>query len=77
MRNLEAITTKTGLVHAGLNILLTEARLEERRARAEAMAARLDSLACHITSRQLTHVEAAELLRVTAEAIQNEAQEIH
>lgn len=30
-----------------------------------------------ITSRQLTHVEAAELLRVTAEAIQNEAQEIH
>ncbi len=41
------------------------------------MAARLDSLACHITSRQLTHVEAAELLRVTAEAIQNEAQEIH
>ncbi|MXG74652.1 DUF2732 family protein [Escherichia coli] len=43
----------------------------------EAMAARLDSLACHITSRQLTHVEAAELLRVTAEAIQNEAQEIH
>ena len=56
---------------------LTEARLEERRARAEAMAARLDSLACHITSRQLNHVEAAELLRVTAEAIQNEAQEIH
>lgn len=46
-------------------------------ARAEAMAARLDSLACHITSRQLNHVEAAELLRVTAEAIQNEAQEIH
>ncbi|WP_204362755.1 DUF2732 family protein, partial [Escherichia coli] len=55
----------------------TEARLEERRARAEAMAARLDRLACHITSRQLNHVEAAELLRVTAEAIQNEAQEIH
>ncbi|MQI62262.1 DUF2732 family protein, partial [Escherichia coli] len=26
---------------------------------------------------QLNHVEAAELLRVTAEAIQNEAQEIH
>ena len=35
------------------------------------------SLACHISSRQLNHVEAAELLRVTAEAIQNEAQEIH
>ncbi|MGU4349278.1 DUF2732 family protein [Escherichia coli] len=75
--NKATLSTKTGPDDAGLNILLTEARLEERRARAEAMAARLDSLACHITSRQLTHVEAAELLRVTAEAIQNEAQEIH
>ena len=62
MRNIETLSTKTGPDDAGLNILLTEARLEERRARAEAMAARLDSLACHITSRQLTHVEAAELL---------------
>ncbi|EOO5670769.1 DUF2732 family protein [Escherichia coli] len=77
MRNIEILTTKTGPDDAGLNILLTEARLEERRARAEAMAARLDSLVCHISSRQLNHVEAAELLRVTAEAIQNEAQEIH
>ncbi|UQQ18331.1 DUF2732 domain-containing protein [Salmonella sp. WGH-01] len=77
MRNIETLSTKTGPDDAGLNILLTEARLEERRARAEAMVARLDSPACHITSRQLTHVEAAELLRVTAEAIQNEAQEIH
>ena len=77
MRNIEILTTKTGPDDAGLNILLTEARLEERRARAEAMAARLDRLSCHITSRQLNHVEAAELLRVTAEAIQNEAQEIH
>ncbi|EFO0475480.1 DUF2732 family protein [Escherichia coli] len=77
MRNIEILTTKTGPDDAGLNILLTEVRLEERRARAEAMAARLDSLVCHISSRQLNHVEAAELLRVTAEAIQNEAQEIH
>ena len=77
MRNIETLTTKTGPDDAGFNILLTEARLEERRARAEAMAARLDRLACHITYRQLNHVEAAELLRVTAEAIQNEAQEIH
>ncbi|WP_420493097.1 DUF2732 family protein, partial [Salmonella enterica] len=56
MRNIETLTTKTGPDDAGLNILLTEARLEERRARAEAMAARLDSLACHITSRQLNCV---------------------
>ena len=77
MRNIETRITKTGPDDAGLNQMLTDARMEERRARAAAMAARLDSLACHITSRQLNHVEAAELLRVAAEAIQNEAQEIH
>ncbi|EIX7371070.1 DUF2732 family protein [Citrobacter freundii] len=77
MRNIETRITKTGPDDAGLNQLLTDARVEERRARAAAMAARLDSLACHITSRQLNHVEAAELLRIAAENIQNEEQEIH
>ena len=77
MRNIEIRITKSGPDDAGLNQLLTDARMEERRARAAAMAARLDSLACHITSRQLNHVEAAELLRIAAENIQNEAQEIH
>ena len=77
MRNIETRITKTGPDDAGLNQLLTDARMEERRARAAAVAARLDSLACHITSRQLNHVEAAELLRVAAENIQSEAQEIH
>ncbi|EAO3649886.1 DUF2732 family protein [Salmonella enterica] len=77
MRNIETRITKTGPDDAGLNQMLTDARMEERRARAAAMAARLDSLACHITSRQLNHIEAAELLRITAENIQNEAQEIH
>ncbi|QLY51284.1 DUF2732 family protein [Citrobacter freundii] len=77
MRNIETRITKTGPNDAGLNQMLTDARMEERRARAAAMAARLDSLACHITSRQLNHVEAAELLRIAAENIQNEAQEIH
>ena len=77
MRNIETRITKTGPDDAGLNQMLTDARLEERRARAAAMAARLDSLACHITSRQLNHVEAAEMLRIAAENIQNEAQEIH
>ncbi|EBZ5875004.1 DUF2732 domain-containing protein [Salmonella enterica subsp. enterica] len=77
MRNIETRTTKTGPDDAGLNQMLTDARMEERRARVAAMAARLDSLACHITSRQLNHVEAAELLRIAAENIQNEAQEIH
>lgn len=77
MRNIETRITKIGLDDAGLNQMLTDARMEERRARTAAMAARLDSLACHITSRQLNHVEAAELLRIAAENIQNEAQEIH
>lgn len=77
MRNIETLITKTGPDDAGLNQMLTDARMEERRARAAVMAARLDSLACHITSRQLNHVEAAELLRIAAENIQNEAQEIH
>ncbi|HHG9497748.1 TPA: DUF2732 family protein [Citrobacter farmeri] len=77
MRNIETRITKTGPDDAGLNQMLTDARMEERRARAAAMAARLDSLACHITSRQLNHVDAAELLRIAAENIQNEAQEIH
>ncbi|CEJ63710.1 DUF2732 family protein [Citrobacter pasteurii] len=77
MRNIETRITKTGPDDAGLNQMLTDARMEERRARTAAMAARLDSLACHITSRQLNHVEAAELLRIAAENIQNEAQEIH
>ncbi|HCW7018322.1 TPA: DUF2732 family protein [Citrobacter farmeri] len=77
MRNIETRITKTGPDDAGLNQMLTDARMEERRARAAAMAARLDSLACHITSRQLNHVEAAELLRIAAENIQNESQEIH
>lgn len=77
MRNIETRITKTEPDDAGLNQMLTDARMEERWARASAMAARLDSLACHITSRQLNHVEAAELLRIAAENIQNEAQEIH
>ena len=77
MRNIETRITRTGPDDAGLNQMLTDARMEERRARAAAMAARLDSLACRITSSQLNHVEAAELLRVAAENIQNEAQEIH
>lgn len=77
MQNIETRFTKSGPDDAGLNQLLTDARMEERRARAAAMAARLDSLACHISSRQLNHVEAAELLRTVAENIQNEAAEIH
>lgn len=74
MRNIETRFTKSGPDDADLNQLLTDVRMEERRARAEVMASHLAS---RIISRQLNHVEAAELLRVAAENIQNEAQEIH
>lgn len=62
---------------AAINSLLSKARLDERRARAEAVAARMDSLASRISSRQLSHAEAAELLREEAERYLNEAGEIH
>ncbi|HAS0729509.1 DUF2732 family protein [Enterobacter hormaechei] len=77
MKNLKTRSTKIGPDDAGLFVLLNETRLDERRCRADAMAARLDSLAALIVSRQLSHVEAAELLRVEAVRIQNEAQELH
>ncbi|HFP9434404.1 TPA: DUF2732 family protein [Raoultella ornithinolytica] len=77
MRNIEIRNIKTGPDDGGINLLLTEARKEERRGRADVFAARLDTLAARITSRQLTHAEAAELLREEAVKIQNEAQEIH
>lgn len=43
MRNIETRSNKIGPDDAGLNQILTEARMEERRARAAAMAARLDN----------------------------------
>ena len=54
MRNTETRKTETGPDDAGLNYLLTEVRKDERRGRAEAMAARLDTLAARITTRQPT-----------------------
>lgn len=77
MRNIETRSIKIGPDDAGLNLLLTEARKEERRGRADVFAARLDTLAARITSRQLTYSEAAELLCEEAVKIKNEAQEIH
>ncbi|SXF47901.1 putative prophage protein [Klebsiella variicola] len=77
MRNIEIRNTKIGPDDAGLNLLLTEARKEERRGRADVFAAHLEKLAVHITRGKLNGTEAAELLRNAAETIQNEAQEIH
>ncbi len=77
MRNIETRTTKTGPDDAGLNQLLTDARMEERRGRADVFAAHLEKLAVHITRGKLNGTQAAELLRNAAETIQSEAQEIH
>ncbi|CAB5590601.1 MULTISPECIES: DUF2732 family protein [Citrobacter] len=77
MRNIETRITKTGPDDAGLNQMLTDARMEMRRGCGFIFAARLDALATRITSRHLTHAEAAELLREEAVKIQNEAQENH
>lgn len=77
MRNIEKRKTQIGADDAGLNSLLTAARMEERRGRADVMAARLEKLAVFITQGGLNGAEAAELLRVEAVIIVNEAQEIH
>lgn len=57
--------------------MLTAARMEERRGRVDVMAARLEKLAVFITKGELNGKEAAELLRLEAVIITNEAQEIH
>lgn len=77
MRNIETRTIQTGPDDAGINLLLAEARKEERRGRADVMAGRLEVLAARIVSRQLNHKEVAELLRDEAVKIQNEALEAH
>lgn len=77
MRNIETLKTKVGPDDAGLNAILTEARMEERRGRADVMAARLEVMASHIVSREMPPRLAAELLRQEAEKIRNEAMETH
>lgn len=77
MRYIETRETQTGPDDAGLVSMLTEARLDERRGRADVMASRLDNLADHIANGRLSSSEAAELLRDEAVKIVNEAQELH
>lgn len=77
MRNIETLKTKVGPDDAGLNEILTEARMEERRGRADVMAARMEVMACHIVSREMPPRLAAELLRQEAEKIRNEAMETY
>lgn len=63
MRNSEIRTTKTGPDDAGLFQLFNETRLDERKNCAFAISIRMEALALHILQKEMTGVEAAELLR--------------
>jgi len=63
MRNSETRTTKTGPDDAGLFQLFNETRLDERKSCAFAVSLRMEALALHILQKEMTGIEAAELLR--------------
>ncbi|MGC1050815.1 DUF2732 family protein [Pantoea agglomerans] len=69
-------TTKPGSC-IELDMMLNDARREERRGRADLMISRLNILASKIRREELTHVEAAELLNQEAEKIQAQIEEAH
>ncbi|MEH3613585.1 DUF2732 family protein [Enterobacter roggenkampii] len=77
MRNIKTRTTTTRKDDVELNLLLTEARLEERRARAEVMASRMVNLANHIKTNHLDINEVLELLLQESESYRHQAMEIH
>lgn len=60
-----------------LDAVLLNVRIDERKNQADRVAARLVRLAAHITKNGLTALEAVELLCQEAEAIENQAQELH
>jgi len=67
-------TTKPGS-YIELDMMLNDARREERRGRADLMISRLNILASKIRREELTHVEAAELLNQEADKIQAQIEE--
>ncbi|KOA72261.1 DUF2732 domain-containing protein [Pantoea agglomerans] len=69
-------TTKPGS-YIELDMMLNDARREERRGRADLMIFRLNILASKIRREELTCVEAAELLSQEAEKIQAQIEEAH
>ncbi|BEM74717.1 hypothetical protein SME36J_41400 [Serratia marcescens] len=60
-----------------LDAILLNVRIDERKNQADLAAARLVRLAVHISKNGLTAIEAVELLRQEAEAIEHQAQELH
>ncbi|HHT0128179.1 DUF2732 family protein [Klebsiella michiganensis] len=77
MCNTATRTSKATVDKSDLNQLLTDARMQERRARAEVMASRMVNLANHIKTNQLDINEALELLLQESEIYRHQAMEIH
>lgn len=60
-----------------MELMLNEARMDERKNQAALVSFRLDEIANQILNRELNGVEAAELLNRVAEGILNQAQAQH
>ncbi|YCI30137.1 DUF2732 domain-containing protein [Erwinia sp. PK3-005] len=75
MRNIETRTYSEEV--ESITALLNNARMDERKGRAQVVSERLAELAAHINQQGLNGVEAAELIRREAERYDNEARELH
>lgn len=75
MRNIETHTYNEDV--ETITALLNNARMDERKGRAQVVSERLAELAAHINQQGLNGVEAAELIRREAERYDNESQELH
>ncbi|EOD4105094.1 DUF2732 family protein [Yersinia enterocolitica] len=60
-----------------MELMLNEARMDERKNQAALVSFRLDEIANQILNRELNGVEASELLNQIAEGILNQAQAQH
>ncbi|EPA7487439.1 DUF2732 family protein [Yersinia enterocolitica] len=60
-----------------MELMLNEARMDERKNQAALVSFRLDEIANQILNRELNGIEAAELLNQIAEGILNQAQAQH
>lgn len=75
MRNIK--TLKFDAETEALAAVITKARIEERKERAQAVYGRLAEIALHVHQQGLSGIEAADLIRREAERYQNESQELH
>ena len=76
---MQKLTQPVRISHSVDSVLLelNAARLDERKNAAACFSSRLEVIACYITKRALTGIEAAEALRNEAVRIQHEAEDIH